>query len=488
MEATIEKVKQFIGGGLLVSPWLAGVGDKSRIDDEIFHYLDQEARSIAEKEWTTAQQDATFGPGFPRMDRIARTAIYETAASTTVWIAHEESGSDQTTMAYAKLAMQRLLTYKTQYGIGTLVEVYAIATRYENYQALHYYKEMPERVFIQGTLHRPWIEYSLQDEVSLGLLAGNLTIIRKHDQRFIALSPKGELFFAWLQNVLGQAGYLKNRIHHLHISRFNSAIIFEQTIAKFVPGWIEHRQQFVDWLDLMPGMKVLEIGSGDGLLTIEGGLAERIGSQGSLVCLDPSKGMLARLARKVETNALSQVKILQGRAENIPFADHTFDAVIASSVLHLTDTEAALKEIHRVVKPGGFVGAFNLLPFGMDEPFFIELMKPIMDLAKDNQQQSPRTFLIDQKANLEAFAKTGWRVEKSQEIDERTLYWWPREIVDVLIRGLGWAQEELATLPWAAREELITLLQDRGEMICRKYPQEDRILVSPMIMIKATKV
>jgi hypothetical protein len=115
-------------------------------------------------------------------------------------------------------------------------------------------------------------------------------------------------------------------------------------------------------------------------------------------------------------------------------------------------------------------------------------MKPIMDLAKDNQQSSPRTFLIDQKANLEAFTKTGWHVEKSQEIDERTLYWWPREIVDVLIRGLGWAQEELATLPWVAREELITLLQDRGEMICRKYPPEERILVSPMIMIKARKI
>jgi ubiquinone/menaquinone biosynthesis C-methylase UbiE len=51
-----------------------------------------------------------------------------------------------------------------------------------------------------------------------------------------------------------------------------------------------------------------------------------------------------------------KVTLRQGRAENLPFADEAFDVVVSSSVLHyLRAPDAALREMRRVLKPGGRV-------------------------------------------------------------------------------------------------------------------------------------
>ncbi|MHB1628834.1 MAG: class I SAM-dependent methyltransferase, partial [Bacilli bacterium] len=355
---------------------------------------------------------------------------------------------------------------------------------YENYQAVAYYKEMSEREFILGHLHRPWVDYSLQDELILGVLTGNLKIRMVNGQRVVSLTEKGHEGFRSIADILEQSGYLDQRIRHLQVSRFNSAIVFEEVVHKMGPDWIPQRVDFVKWLGIEPGMRVLEIGCGDGLLTIDGGLADRIGPTGSLTAVDPSIGMLTRAEHKLKHNPRPWVRFIQARAEELPFEEGSFDAVVGAAFLHLTDMPRALRELRRVTRQGGIVASFNMLPFGMDAPFFVDWMEPLAELAKGSNRREPKTYLASKSEIEKKYMECGLRIEKTQDMVSRAFYWWPKENINVLIRGLGWAQEELATIPWAAREEMIKVLEDRGEEICQNYSQEERILNVPMQMVK----
>jgi len=478
-----EEIVKFLEYGLVVSPWLAGIGNESRFDDDIFEYLDGQAQSISEMLWTEAMQTETFGEDIPVPDRIPRTALYEIVASTAVWIAHEETGTAEVTFNFAEQALQRVRTFIQEYGLTTLVEVYVAATRYENYQAIWYYEEMPEREFILGHLHRPWVDYSLQDELILSVLTGNFKLKLSGDRRVVTLTEKGLANFMEMEIMLEEIGYLNLRCHHLQLSRFNMFDGYQAAVHKIAPNWIPQRVEFLDFLGIEPGMRVLEIGCGDGLFTFEGGLAQRIGSEGKLIGIDPSKGMLNRVQKKWK-DTYPWVSFLQGRVEQLPFEDETFDAVVGVAFLHLTDIPIALREMKRVTRKGGIVGSFHMFSIGMDAPFFVDWLAPLMNLAKKNKREEPKTYLTSKSDMEKYFAESGLLVDVLRDVTTRTLYWWPEENIDILIRRFGWAQEELSTIPWKAREVMIKKLQERGLEIAEKYAQEMRIIEVPMQMVR----
>jgi demethylmenaquinone methyltransferase/2-methoxy-6-polyprenyl-1,4-benzoquinol methylase len=97
-------------------------------------------------------------------------------------------------------------------------------------------------------------------------------------------------------------------------------------------------------LDLRPGEKVLDLGAGTGISTVD------LGRSGAFaVGADISLGMLG-VGRRVRP----QVPLVAGDALALPFADASFDAVTISFALrNVSDTAAALREMARVTKPGG---------------------------------------------------------------------------------------------------------------------------------------
>ena len=110
-------------------------------------------------------------------------------------------------------------------------------------------------------------------------------------------------------------------------------------------------------LDLAPGQSVLEVGCGNG--TFLPLLAAAVGPGGRVVGIDHSPQFVAAAQERVAAAGVAdRVSVREADAYRLPFADATFDAAHCERVLmHLEDPTAALREMRRVVQPGGVVVA-----------------------------------------------------------------------------------------------------------------------------------
>lgn len=116
----------------------------------------------------------------------------------------------------------------------------------------------------------------------------------------------------------------------------------------FVPALFQQwAGRMVDAAAIASGQRVLDVACGTGVLACAA--AERVGSSGSVVGLDPNPEMLA-VARRKRT----RIEWQDGRAEAIPFPNESFDAVISLfGFMFFEDRRAALGEMCRMLRPGG---------------------------------------------------------------------------------------------------------------------------------------
>ena len=117
----------------------------------------------------------------------------------------------------------------------------------------------------------------------------------------------------------------------------------------------------------LKGKHLLEVGCG---LGFEGLEYMKRGVRVTATDLTPSAVELAR--RHFEIAGFRPEDVLVADVLDLPFADQTFDAVSATGVLHHTgDTPRAVREIHRVLKPGGKLAVLEITrPRGFLRPFF----------------------------------------------------------------------------------------------------------------------
>src|SRR5262249_32338273 len=103
---------------------------------------------------------------------------------------------------------------------------------------------------------------------------------------------------------------------------------------------------------LQPGEDVLDGGSGAGMDTLIA--AQMVGPTGSVTGIDMTPEMAAKARGSVAEMGLGNVRIVEGSAERLPFADASFDVVISNGVIDLVpDKDAVFSEITRVLRPGG---------------------------------------------------------------------------------------------------------------------------------------
>jgi ubiquinone/menaquinone biosynthesis C-methylase UbiE len=121
---------------------------------------------------------------------------------------------------------------------------------------------------------------------------------------------------------------------------------------------------------IKPGFHVLDLGTGTGSVALH--VASVVGGDGHVVGHDISQDMLDIAGRRAAEMGLSNVKFEQGRAENIPAKDSSFDVVLASlSLMYVIDRQAAAREIARILRPKGrFVAAVWAAPDECDIVLF----------------------------------------------------------------------------------------------------------------------
>ncbi len=120
------------------------------------------------------------------------------------------------------------------------------------------------------------------------------------------------------------------------------------------PRW---RRFMVEKLGAVPGSLVLDVAAGTGLVSRE--VASRLRAR--VVSLDPSERMLrAGVPTSEEAGLAERIVPVLGRAEALPFRDDAFDALTFTYLVrYVDDPSATLRELARVVRPGGAIASLE---------------------------------------------------------------------------------------------------------------------------------
>jgi SAM-dependent methyltransferase len=158
---------------------------------------------------------------------------------------------------------------------------------------------------------------------------------------------------------------------------------------------LEWAPRLVEAAGIRPGDRVLDVACGTGVLSRV--VAEAVGPGGSVTGLDLDPGMLTMAAR-----AAPSISWHRGVAENLPFHDATFDAVVSQfGLMFFQDRSRALREMWRVLRPGGRMAV--AVWASLDEtPAYaaeVELVDRIAGPAAANVLRSP--FALGDRALLE---------------------------------------------------------------------------------------
>lgn len=107
-----------------------------------------------------------------------------------------------------------------------------------------------------------------------------------------------------------------------------------------------YRRDALTRAGLKPGMRVLDVGVGTGLVAAQACMLT--GDPALVTGIDPSPGMMAA------SNLPKTMTLIEGRAESLPFPDNHFDFLsLGYALRHISDLGVAFAEFERVLKPGG---------------------------------------------------------------------------------------------------------------------------------------
>jgi demethylmenaquinone methyltransferase/2-methoxy-6-polyprenyl-1,4-benzoquinol methylase len=151
--------------------------------------------------------------------------------------------------------------------------------------------------------------------------------------------------------------------------RYASLLSFGQD-----PRW---RAFLVSRARVTPGARVLDVATGTAAVAIE--LARR--AECSVVGIDQSPEMLAAGRERVDRAGFAdRIELVEGSAEQLPFPDESFDALTFTYLLrYVDDPPATLRELARVVRPGGIVASLEFgVPSGLARPLWELYVRTIL--------------------------------------------------------------------------------------------------------------
>ena len=150
---------------------------------------------------------------------------------------------------------------------------------------------------------------------------------------------------------------MKNYLSHtFNEDDFNLVSVIDELSLWAAPFGLK----LLDLIKLKPNINVLDIGCGLGFPLIE--IAQRLGDSAKVFGIDPWESAVERAGLKIKTYNLSNVNIIKGVAEQLPFDNKFFDLIVSNNgINNVKDLQLSLGECARVAKPGAqFVFSLNL--------------------------------------------------------------------------------------------------------------------------------
>jgi demethylmenaquinone methyltransferase/2-methoxy-6-polyprenyl-1,4-benzoquinol methylase len=147
------------------------------------------------------------------------------------------------------------------------------------------------------------------------------------------------------------------------------------------------------------GDKVLDIAGGTGDLAIE--FRKKVGESGKVILSDINASMLNEGRANLTNKGVFGVDFVQLNAQYLPFNDNTFDCVsIAFGLRNVTDKDQSLREMHRILKPGG---CLLILEFSKTDS---EFLKKFYDFYSFNIMPKLGEIIADDKASYQYLAES----------------------------------------------------------------------------------
>lgn len=468
-------MRDMLDGDVIVGSALASTGIGGLDDNAYRMVLEQVDNNFFASSFLKKPIVFPLAPEYTMPFTVARNALIETISSTGAYYSHLQLGYlnfDESLIAVASKLVEH---YINIYSADEVFSLMFTVNAYDDFQLIHHYETVEEAKFITGELHRPWIRYTLEDELNLLIEIGSV----KRDGSIISLTEKGEDYYKKIHDFLNETGYSQKRAILMRFALFGQFERYDQFMNE-QSDFAEHRKMVLNESGIQPGMRVLELGCGTGAMTFDSGLYRLVGEIGRVIATDPSLGMLVRAERKKEQYNADNVEIINAPAEKLPFDDNSFDAVIGFAFMHFTDIPVALREIHRVAKPGAYFTTFYILKFPHSNQFFNEWFAPVLKTDEKHSNILPDFNSMGREIDRELYEDI-----EIYNINSIADYRNVESIVNFLVQVANVFESTIINLPWQARQDMVQLLIERGYQVRQKYPPEDMKLIHPAQFLKA---
>lgn len=468
-------MRDMLDGDVIVGSALASTGIGG-LDDKAYRMvLEQVDNNFFASSFLKKPIVFPLAPEYTMPFTVARNALIETISSTGAYYSHLKLGYlnfDESLIAVASKLVEH---YINIYSADEVFSLMFTVNAYDDFQLIHHYVTVEEAKFITGELHRPWIGYTLEDELNLLIEIGSV----KRDGSTISLTDKGEDYYQKTRGFLDETGYIQKRTTLMRFALFGLFEEYDQVVNAF-GNFKELREIVLRRSDIQPGMHVLELGCGTGAMTFDSGLYRLVGEAGQVTATDPSLGMLVRAENKKEQFSAYNVDIINAPAEKLPFKESSFDAVVGMGFLHFTDIHETLREIHRVAKPGAILTTIYALKFSQSNPFFNEWFAPVLGSNAEQSDMFPDSDLVGKIIDQELYED----IEISN-IDGITDYRNVESVVKFLVQVGNFFESTMNELPWQARQDMVQLLIERGHQIQQRYLPGQLKVIHPSQFLKA---
>jgi arsenite methyltransferase len=223
-------------------------------------------------------------------------------------------------------------------------------------------------------------------------------------------------------------------------------------------------------LELKRGMTVLDIGSGAGFPLME--LAGRLGPSSKLYGLDPWKNANERARQKTRDYGLTNVEIIEGKAENIPLKTDSIDLVISNlGINNFGEPEAAFHECFRVLKPDGVLVLTTNLN-GHWKQFYTVFEQTLRQLGKDNlvdcilKEQEHRGTLTSVSS---LFTESGFILSRYYEETMKMKFLDGTAFLNHHFIKLGWLDSWKELFPAEMHEEIFSALENNLNIYAERH-------------------